>query len=103
MLVRVCGVNLGLKVETGGGGSKGYLCYIFFHALLELRYAVGGSSSAYEKNACGERVKSAGMTHLEFPDTHAALYGSAYPLYGIERCPSQRLVDTYDFSADKIH
>ena len=100
MVMRICGVNLCLEIETGCCRAESHLGHIFFHSLLKLGDLSGGAAGTYYEHTRSQRIKSAGMTHLEFLYMEAALDGSPD---GIKRSPAERFVYSDYFSRYKIH
>ena len=96
-------VDSGLKVVARSRGSETDRGHILLISVLELLYPSCGTSGANDEHSGGKRVEGAGMPHLEFPYMKTPLYGSAYAFHRIERCPAQRLVDSYYLSAYEIH
>ena len=103
VLPRIDGIDLGLQVETRRGGPKPDLGYVFLGAVLQLVDTLGGTPCAHHQHSGGKRIKSTGMAHLELSDIQSPLQRSTETFHRIERCPAQRLVDSYDLSRYEIH
>ena len=84
MVGRVCGINLGLKIEARSCGSKTNVGDIFLDPGLQAFYLLCGASGSYDHHSRRQRIKRPGMSHLELFQVQTAQQGTSHALHHIE-------------------
>src|SRR5699024_10411818 len=103
MLRGISSIHLVLQVIAGSGSSQTQRSHVFFRMILKLLDTFGCLAVALYHHSRSQRVERSGVTHLQFLHSQLSAQLIAHMPHHLERCPTQRLVETQYFAFLEVH